>query len=87
MSPRTLISRKFRCKLSDLQMLVLMELGEGGLVTFGELMVLIGASQSGIWNALHHSQVVDFWEITRIAEKDYYGLSDLGRMELKKILI
>ena len=86
MSPKTFIRRKFRSRWSDLQLLVLLELADGGLVSMVELIERTGASQTGVWNALHRNQMEDHWEILKIERIEYYGLTESGMAILAKIL-
>ena len=86
MSPKTDIHRKFRARWSDLQLLVLLELADGGLVSMPEMVERTGASETGVWNALHRNFMPDYWELLKIERVTYYGLSEAGLAEIIKIL-
>jgi len=86
MSPKTLIQRKFKIGWSDVQLLVLMQLGEDALVPYAELVVKTGASETGVWNALAHIRDRGCLETFIIEGRTHYLLNETGREMLAKIL-
>jgi hypothetical protein len=86
MNIKTLLQRKFRSKWSDLQLLVMLALGEEMLVTYSEIICHTGGSQTGVWNALAMIKNQDCADSFVIEGRIYYHLTDKGRSELHKLL-
>lgn len=86
MNVKTLIQRKFRSRWSDLQLLVMLALGEEMLVTYSEIIDHTGGSQTGVWNALAMIRQQECADQFMIGGRTYYHLTEKGRTELHKIL-
>jgi hypothetical protein len=85
-TPILLIKRKFRLRWSDLELLVLLEMGRRP-VTFAGLVEETGGSTSGVWNVLSRCMLVEEFAEKQIhAGRTYYALTNLGKIELAKIL-
>ncbi len=85
MTAKILIQRKFRRRWSDLQLLVLLELGAGGEAFVG-LVERTGGSTSGVWNALALLRGEGYVEASASAGRTLYSLTVAGRSELGKVL-
>ncbi len=85
MNARTLILRKFNRRLSDLQLLVLLELGNGP-AGFAHLLAATEASSSGVWNALALIQSDGLARSESVGGRVIYSLSDMGRENLLEVL-
>lgn len=85
-SLRQIIRRKFRRRWSDLELLVLLEIGVGS-VSYTELVERTGGSTSGIWNALqNHLIPEDLVSDKKQAGRTFYSLTPTGQTELYKLL-
>lgn len=81
-----IICRKFRCRIPDLELLVMLELANRPS-TYAELLKVTEASKSGTWNAVQ--QLVSshgLVESENINGRDYYSLSPKGTEELRNLL-
>lgn len=85
-SPALLIRRKFRRRWSDLEMLVLLEIGVG-TVSYTDLVERTGGSTSGVWNCLqNHLIPEDLVTAEKSAGRTLYRLSATGQTELYQVL-
>jgi DNA-binding IclR family transcriptional regulator len=79
MTPKALLQNKRRKSWSDLQLLVLLELG-GEASTFTRLMDATGGSNGGVWNSL---VLLRREELVRVSAGDgriLYSLTTTGQM-------
>lgn len=86
MQAKTLIQRKLRSQWSDLQLLCLLEIAEGELVSFSELVEATGATEGGAWKALKACEDQGCLESVPVKHRTFYTLSEKGRGVLYKIL-
>jgi hypothetical protein len=81
-----LIRRKFRRQLSDLDLLLLLDLGMRGRVRFMDLVESSGASASGVGNALARPMLAGLVHHERINGNAFYSLTAEGKREVAALL-
>lgn len=86
MSPKQFIMRKFRVGWSDVQLIVLLQLAESGMLAYAELVRETGASETGVWNALTHAKERECVATFDVEGKNFYHLTETGVLTLKKLL-
>ena len=86
MSPKQFISRKFRVGWSDVQLLVLLQLAESGMMAYAEIVREIGASETGVWNAIAHIRERECADVFAVEGKTYYHLTETGVRSLQTML-
>ena len=79
MNAKELLKRKFRHGWSDLQLLVMMEMGQRGRLQFMDLVNLTGGSAGGIGNTLSRPPVVDYVERVSLKGRAFYELTNAGK--------
>lgn len=79
MNAKELLKRKFRLGWSDLQFLVMMEMGQHGRLQFMDLVNMTGGSVGGIGNTLSRPPVVDYVERVSLKGRAFYELSNAGK--------
>lgn len=85
MNVKELIKRKFRRRWSDLQFLVMLEMGQHGRLSFMALVDSTGGSSSGIGNTLSRPPVVDY--VTKVSHKGraFYELTNEGKRAVAEL--
>ncbi len=86
MKPKDLLKRKFLLGWSDLQFLVLLELGERGRGRLMDLVEATGASTTGIWNALTSPTMEDFILKEYKGNRVSYRLTPAGKRVIVRAL-
>jgi hypothetical protein len=86
MTIKTLIQRKFRRRWSDLQLLVILELGIGP-VAFARLVEETGGSTSGVWNCLTLLRGEALVDSNHCGGRTVYFLTETGKLALAEVLI
>jgi hypothetical protein len=86
MKPKDLLKRKFLLRWSDLQFLVLLELGERGRAGLMDLVEATGASTTGIWNALMSPTMEDFILKEYKGKRVSYRLTPAGKRVIVRAL-
>lgn len=86
MTIKTLLQRKFRSRLSDQQMLILIELGARGRMRFIELVNETGGSAGGIGNQLARVPLVDYVAKVKVGQASYYELTSEGRQAVAGLM-
>ena len=86
MNLKTVIQRKFRRRWSDLELLVLLEIGVGS-VSYAQLVERTGGSTSGVWNCLQNHLLPErLVGSEKASGRTLYSLTEAGREELSKLL-
>lgn len=86
MKLKAIIQRKFRRRWSDLELLVLLEIGTGD-VSYAQLVERTGGSTSGIWNCLqNHLLAEGLAEAVKSGGKTIYSLTAKGKAALTEFL-
>ena len=77
-----LIRRKYRRQFSDVQLMLLLDLGMRGRVRFMDLVESSGASASGVGNALANQMLDGLIHHERINKSAFYSLTAEGKREV-----
>jgi hypothetical protein len=81
-----ILTRKYIRRWSDLQFILMLEIAKAPS-TFSELLDKAGGSHSGTWNALqqlrHNDELI---ELSALEGRNFYRLTDKGKLELATIL-
>jgi DNA-binding PadR family transcriptional regulator len=85
MTPKALLQNKRRKSWSDMQLLVLLELG-GGASTFTQLMDQTRGSNGGVWNSLTLLRREELVRVSAGDGKILYSLTTTGQIELAQVL-
>jgi DNA-binding IclR family transcriptional regulator len=85
MTPKAFLRNKRRKSWSDLQLLVLLELG-GEASTFTRLMHATGGSNSGVWNSLTLLRREELVGVSAGDGRILYSLTTAGQIELAEVL-
>jgi hypothetical protein len=85
MNAKELIKRKFRRWWSDLQFLVMLEMGQRGRLSFMTLVNSTGGSISGIGNTLSRPPVVDYVEKVSRNGRAFYELTNEGKRAVAEL--
>ena len=86
MNAKTLIQRKFRDRWSDLQLLILLHLGQCQMVAYMELVREAGGSETGVWNALVTLRRLGAVDTFEVAGRSMYHLTVEGRTAISRIM-
>jgi len=86
MKPKELIRRKRRLYLSDLHLLVILELAERGRLRLTDLVIATGASFSGVWNTLINPSLENFFLKEFCETGTFYSLTPIGRGVMVELL-
>lgn len=84
-TPKELLQNKRRKSWSDLQLLVLLELGSEAS-TFTRLMDETGGSNGGVWNSLVLLRREELVEVRAGDGKILWSLTVAGKIELAEVL-
>ena len=85
MNVKELLKRKFRRRWSDLQFLVMLEMGQRGRLSFTDLVNSTGGSSSGIGNTLSRPPVVDYVEKVSLKGRAFYELTNEGKRAVAEL--
>jgi hypothetical protein len=86
MKSKDLIRRKRQLQLSDLQLLIILELAERGRLRLTDLVNATGASISGVWNSLINPALEGFFIKEVYETGPLYSLTSIGRRALGELL-
>jgi hypothetical protein len=86
MNALELIRRKFRRQFSDLQLMLLLDMGMRGRVRFMDLVESSGASASGVGNALANQMLEGLIHHERVNGNAFYSLTAEGKREVAALL-
>jgi hypothetical protein len=82
MNALDLIRRKYRRQFSDVQLMLLLDLGMRGRVRFMDLVESSGASASGVGNALANQMLDGLIHHERLNGNAFYSLTAEGKREV-----